>query len=354
MRASAPAIALGIAIAGIWLSGRVEPGPQLWQSCAGLTDADMTRVAAGGIVAKSLSSPERRETAVAGGVRIDVPIDFFVKRFRDIVAFKRSEMVLQIGRFSSPPSLADVAGLTFDQSDLEALRRCRVGNCAWKLPAAAIERFGAPVDWNAANWRDQATVIGRRLLVENTLDYLERGDAAIAPVTDRRKPVDASAEFRALLDNLGCDRAAAPRVLPVSRRVPTEQTGGGGRLRLLVEGELRHEAGHQPDACRHAADSRPRGRWSIATKGLLANHYLDASLGLTLLFPAGTDVAPTVNVVYVNRSRADALGGFFGGLTRAVVSSRQRDGTVNELRALKGRLEAGWREAPENRRTGDK
>ena len=60
-------------------------------------------------------------------------------------------------------------------------------------------------------------------------------------------------------------------------------------------------------------------------------------------------MSPAVNVVYVNRSRADALGGFFGGITRAVVSSRQRDGTVNELRALKGRLEASWREAPENR-----
>ena len=65
-------------------------------------------------------------------------------------------------------------------------------------------------------------------------------------------------------------------------------------------------------------------------------------------------MSPAVNVVYVNRSRADALGGFFGGITRAVVSSRQRDGTVNELRALKGRLEASWREAPENRRSSDK
>ena len=51
VRASAPAIALGIAIAGVWSSERVEPTPPLWQSCAGLTDADMARVAGGGIVA---------------------------------------------------------------------------------------------------------------------------------------------------------------------------------------------------------------------------------------------------------------------------------------------------------------
>jgi hypothetical protein len=312
----------------------------------------MARVAGGGIVAKSLSSPEHRETAVAGSVRIDVPIEFFVKRFHDIVGFKRSEMVLQIGRFSNPPTLADVAGLTFDPSDLDALRRCRVGNCSWKLPAAAIERFRTGVDWNAANWRDQATVIGRRLLVENMDAYLERGDDAIAPVVDRRKPVDSSAEFHALLGNLGCDRRAAPDffryLVEFPRNKPADvegfiywskETFGMKSVISLTHVLMK----------RISAD----GPMVIVTKGLLANHYLDASLGLTLLFPAGTDVSPAVNVVYVNRSRADALGGFFGGITRAVVSSRQRDGTVTELRALKGRLEASWRESPESRRSSD-
>ena len=214
----------------------------------------MARVAGGGVVAKSLPSPEHRETAVAGSIRIDVPIEFFVKRFHDIVGFKRSEMVLQIGRFSNPPTLVDVAGLTFDPSDLDALRRCRVGNCSWKLPAATIERFRTAVDWNAPNWRDQATVIGRRLLVENTDVYLERGDDAIAPVADRRKPVDSSEEFHALLGNLGVRSRCGARLLPVSRRVSTEQARGRGRLHLLVEGNLRHEVGHQPDACAHEAD----------------------------------------------------------------------------------------------------
>ena len=229
----------------------------------------ISRVAGGGVVAKSLPSPEHRETAVAGSIRIYVPIEFFVKRFHDIVGFKRSEMVLQIGRFSNPPTLADVAGLTFDPSDLDALRRCRVGNCSWKLSAATIERFRTAVDWNAPNWRDQATVIGRRLLVENTDAYLERGDDAIAPVADRRKPVDSSEEFHALLGNLGVRSRCGARLLPVPRRVSTEQARGRGRLRLLVKGNLRHEVGHQPDARRHAADSAD-GPMVIVTKGLLS------------------------------------------------------------------------------------
>jgi hypothetical protein len=349
VRASAPALAFGIAITGLWPPAPTESASQLWHSCAGLTDADMARVSGGGVVAKSLSSPERRETAVAGAIRIAVPLEFFVKRFRDIVAFKKSEMVLQIGRFSSPPALEDVAGLTFDPQDLEAVRRCRVGNCALKLSAQTIERFRTGVDWDAENWRDQATVLGRRLLVERATAYLEQGDAALGPVADRRKTVDGAAEFRSLVGNLGCDREAAPEFFRYLLEYPRDKPADTESFIYWSKESF----GMKPVvSLTHVLMQRlsPDGPALIATKGLLANHYLDASLGLTMLFPAGSTESPAVTVVYVNRSRADALGGFFGGLTRAIVNSRQRDGTVNELRALKTRLEAHWRESPESRR----
>ena len=172
-------------------------------------------------------------------------------------------------------------------------------------------------------------------------------------MADRRKPVDSSAEFHALLGNLGCDRGAAPDffryLVEFPRNKPADVDG-------FIYWSKETFGMKSVISLTHVLMKRisTDGQMVIVTKGLLANHYLDASLGLTLLFPAGTDVSPAVSVVYVNRSRADALGGFFGGITRAVVSSRQRDGTVNELRALKGRLEASWRESPESRRASDK
>ncbi|HEY7055909.1 MAG TPA: hypothetical protein VH458_05260 [Vicinamibacterales bacterium] len=341
VRAAAPAIALGIAITGG--SAPVDRAPQLWRSCAGLTDAEMSRVATGGVVAKSLPSPEHRETAVAGAIRIGVPVDFFVRRFRDIVAFKRSEMVLQIGRFSDSPTAEDLRGLTFDPADLDALRRCRVGSCGLKLSAEAIERFRTGVDWNAANWRDQAATLARRMIAEAARAYMEHGDATIRATNDKRKPIDPTAEFRALLANLGCDRNEAPRFFeyladyPQNRPADAESFIYWSKESFGMKSviSLTHVIIHRKP---------PDGPVLIATKGLLSSHYLDASLGLTLLFPTGTAAAPAVDVIYINRSRADALGGLFGGITRAIVSGRQRDGTVDELRALKGRLETSWRD----------
>jgi len=345
--ASWAVVSLGMAMAQASAPPSHDTKQELWRSCAGFTDADMSRVAGGTVTARSLGSPEHRETAVAGAVRIYVPVDFFVTRFRDIAAFKRSDLVLQIGRFSSPPNLGDVGTLTFDPSDLDALRRCRVGNCSLKLPADAIERFRTTVNWSASDWREQATLLARKLLVEGATAYLERGDPAIGPISDRRKPVDAGAEFRGLLTNVGCDRGAAPGFFQYLADYPknrppdaenflywSKETFG---MKPVVS--LTHVVIHRPHA----------GTVLIATKGLLSNHYLDASLGLTLLLPAGSPESPAIDLVYVNRSRADALGGLFGGLTRAIVAGRQRDGTITELKALKTRLEATWRAAASGR-----
>ena len=327
-----------------------DTNQKLWRSCGGLTDAEMARVATGTIAVKSLSSPEHDETAVAGAIRIFVPADFFVKRLRDIVAFKRSEMVLQIGRFSNPPSMTDVASLTLDPSDLDALRHCRVGSCGLKLPAADIERFRTTVNWTAADWREQATSLARRLLVENAAAYLERGDGAIGPISDRRKPVDSGAEFRGLMMNLACDRGAAPDFFTYLVEYPKNRPGEADEFLYWSKETFGMKA---MISITHVVIHRaPGGALLIASKGLLSNHYLDASLGLTLVVPAGPAESPAIDLVYVNRSRADALGGLFGGITRAIVASRQRDGTVNELRALKTRLESSWREAADGRQVG--
>jgi len=45
--------------------------------------------------------------------------------------------VVQIGRFSRPPTLDDLAALTVEAADFDS-RACRVGNCGVRLPAAVI------------------------------------------------------------------------------------------------------------------------------------------------------------------------------------------------------------------------
>jgi hypothetical protein len=66
---------------------------------------------------------------------------------------------------------------------------------------------------------------------------------------------------------------------------------------------------------------------------------IDASLGLTMvLHDADKDLS---YLVYVNRSQLDVLRGFFGGLTRGVLSRRVERQAPLIVHALRERLETG-------------
>ena len=98
------------------------------------------------IGADRLRAPSARRTAArwlssvwSASARLQRSI---VDQLRDIVAFKRAgAAVLQIGVFSNPARVEDVAGLSLDERDLENLRRCRPGDCKLQLSAEALERF---------------------------------------------------------------------------------------------------------------------------------------------------------------------------------------------------------------------
>ena len=64
---------------------------------------------------------------------------------------------------------------------------------------------------------------------------------------------------------------------------------------------------------------------AAVSRQVYASKYFDASLGLTLLLQGDAGERATY-VVYINRSRIDALDGWFGAVKRTMVRSRTRSG----------------------------
>lgn len=79
------------------------------------------------------------------------------------------------------------------------------------------------------------------------------------------------------------------------------------------------------------------GGLTIAFKQVYATHYLTASLSLTSITPAG-DGSPRY-LVYARRSRADVLGGVFGGIIRKLIERRIRSEAPAALDRLRRKLE---------------
>src|SRR5206468_296634 len=77
----------------------------------------------------------------------------------------------------------------------------------------------------------------------------------------------------------------------------------------------------------------------VSSKGIYGSHYFDSSLGLTAFIQSRAVDPPHSYLIYVNRSRTDALRGFFGGWKRSLISGRLRDGARKSMETIKKRLE---------------
>src|SRR6202521_5126750 len=79
----------------------------------------------------------------------------------------------------------------------------------------------------------------------------------------------------------------------------------------------------------------------IASKDVYSSRYFDASLSITIASDAVSS-PDAFYLVYVNRSRANALKGTLSGLRRSLVERRAKGSIDENLRTTKARLEKSF------------
>ena len=304
-----------------------------------VTSAEVDRIYAGQVVVRTLAATDPREVATLGVMRIRVTPEFYAERLADIVTFKRTDDILQIGTFGAAPAVTDLADLTLDEWDVRKLRDCEVGNCAVQLSADAIGRFRKDVDWQRPDAQAQTNRVMRQMLVDYVTRYRDAGAAASMQYADQNETVDVGREFASLLE------------------ADVEMWQHFGDLRRHL---LRYPMEHTPEttdtlywskervsrrlvvSVTHLAISRTTygpSAYAIASKQIYGTHYFDASLGLTVLVRDRSVSSPATYVVYLNRSRVDIFDGLLGGIARTIVSSRARSLVATQLGRLQRSME---------------
>jgi hypothetical protein len=309
----------------------------------GFTSAELATVDAGAILVSLPKTAELREVAAVAIARIAVPPDFFLEKFRDIATFKKNKNVLQIGKFGNPPTLADLAGLTVDPADIESLKQCKVKSCDLKLSAKFIEKFRTEVDWTSPSYSDRATQFVHQMLLEQLQDYLKGGNAALVTYDDKTSALGLADEMRSLLKPTPYMLGYTPRFQKHLEEFPVTATVDATDFEDFVYWS-KEEFGMKPViTITHVTIYRhgPAGsNVTIASKGIYASHYFESSLGLTSL--VGKAGSSTRYVVYVNRSRTDALRGMFAGMKRSLIGGRLRDGAKKNMEIMRAKLEAQY------------
>lgn len=286
---------------------------------------DFAALEQGQTVVKLLPEQDKREVAVCGLVRVQGPAGLFLQSFRESMARKSNPAILEIGRFSSAPTLADLETLSIEDRDIEDLKQCVVGDCKLKLSAMMIERFRKEVSWEASDYRIQASQLLKRMLVDYVRDYLVRGDAALIEYNDKPKEVRLAEEQRALM--------AGSSYLNLLKELPTYVKGFPLPEHPIMENAIvwsKIKFGLKPViAINHIMiykrEQETGPQILIASKQIYANHYFDSSLALTA-FVSIPGSNPVSYLFHENRSRADGLGGMFGKIKRGIVEDKAVDG----------------------------
>jgi hypothetical protein len=295
--------------------------------------AELADLARGKAVRHSLKGNHPGEIGVAGAIRVNAPKTRLLDRVRDVATFKRGPDVLQIGTFSTPPVEADLAALTVDAGDFD-VRDCRVHDCDVRLPAEAIARV-ADIDPNASDAQARGSALLKHLIFEDVSAYASGRPGRFAQYDDGERPIrplDAFAELLShepALDALVPGRRTHLREFPASRLAGAEEVLYWSKEKFGFDPFI--TVTHMTIVCPAPAVC------VVASKDVYSTRYLDASLSLTIASDAPQGGA--FDLVYLNRTRATALTGFFSGLRRSIAERRSRSGLDERLKTLRRQLE---------------
>ncbi len=291
----------------------------------------------GAIVKHALPTLAPGEIAVVGATLVKATKETLIDRVRDIAQFKRGADVLQIGRFSDPPTLDDLAALTIKKDDVD-VRSCRIGDCDVRLPADTIVRFEREIDWSAPDAQTRAAALFKQVLFDNVRAYLSGGLGRITEYNDGKRPIRPVDDFLGLLKN-------SPYIGELVPGLPTHlQEFPSSRL-LGAEDFLywsKEKFGLTPFiTVTHVTITRaPSSAVVITSRDVYSSRYFDASVAATIASDA-TGGPRAFYLVYVNRSRVNALKGAFSVLRRAIVERRAKSSLEENLKTTRIRLEQG-------------
>jgi hypothetical protein len=295
-----------------------------------LTAQDLADIDKGQIISRALEPSDDREVALLGVVRVAIPPDEYAARLRDVARFRTGSPVLAVGTFQDPATTADVGGLVLPPDDVEEWRHCTAEDCDLRLTRDVLARL----DGNGGGM--DPTAMMRRMLVGIVHAYRTGGTLPVYATDDG--PVSVAAEFRSVVvsEHRVLPRFAALRSHLLGRPAPqaditdliywSKDTIGPSQVVSVTHLAVARTAHTSPAA------------YVAASKQLYADHYFDASLGLTVLVDDSGGGRRGTIVAYLNRSRVDVFDGWLGSITRVVVRARARSALASYLAELQQRL----------------
>jgi hypothetical protein len=279
---------------------------------------------------------------MAGVVLVHVSSDAFIRAFRDIEHFEIGKEVLDTGRFGSPPTPADFEGHRLPVINKAELFACIPGNCAYKMPAQAMEDLRTKIDWTARDANARAEAMIYKLMIARLLDYQRRGDAALAVYDDSAAPYSVADGLHSLIGGEARLWSRFPELLRYAENYPIDKPADTDDFFYWQEAAfgLKQVVRLQHVIVQKIPKVSEAPHFAIISKMLFATHYFRAAIEFSYVYPVKSTAGdPAVYFFAAQRSYADGLTGARGAILRRIAENRSPASLAANLDLARRRLE---------------
>jgi len=324
-----------------WAQGNERTVEQFFREYMGLNDEEIAQIRSGKAVAKILDSPTADEVFVFGAIYVQSNPDDYLRLASDVDSLRKLPNYLAIQKFSDPPRLSDLDGLTLEADDIQKLKTCKPGHCEVQLPSDAMEAFQRSVEWSAQDAAAQVNRLAKQMVLDAVLHYQQGGDAALGTYRDKDHPANVADTFQSLLSR----SKALPVYLPELDRYLLDYPNAESKD---IESQFYWEKvnfGLKPtirviQAIVYRGASAMDPAYAVALKQLYASHYFETALDITVCVrDEENQKHPGIYLITLKGSQQAGLTGLKGGIVRKVAVDKTRSSLEKALAAIKEKLE---------------
>lgn len=303
--------------------------------------SELDKVERGEAVARMVQTQRPDDVRMAGVIRIQVSSEEFIRAYRQIETFEVSKEVRHTGRFSSPPSEADIANFNSTDFTKKELQACRPGRCSYKLPAWLMADLQAKVDWNAPDAEARAKALIKHHWIAYVKRYQQQGDSALAVYYDTPAPYSLADGLRAVLSASRGLWSQLPDLATYVESYPRNKPAGVDDFFYWQEAAfgLKHVLRTQHVIIQKLPNPGDP-HYAIVSKMLFATHYFRAAFEFKYVYPVRT--ASGQQAIYLmacQRSFVDGMTGLRGAILRKVAESRSPASMQENLEQGRTQLE---------------
>ena len=338
-------VALLIITAGMPLQGFSQSNPHLevfFRQSIGLTDDQIAAIRNGQAIAKAVPSRIPDEIFLFGAVYIHAAPEAYLRFARDFDRLRKLPSYLALGEFNNPPQLSDLKDFSFDNEDIQALRRCKPGACLIQAPASSIEDFHRSIDWSASDVNAQVNELSRKTALQFLLAYQQDGNQVFGVYNDKRKPTEVAQQFTYMLSYYNALTERLPEFYqyllsyPNAKPASVENTFYWAKVKFGLKPTLRIV--HVVTMRGNPADEVA---YAIAEKQLYSSHYFSTALDLSFCVRGSEDPKNQgFYLIMAMGSEQAGLTGFKGSIVREAAVSRSVSSLRNALTTIRNTLES--------------